>query len=259
MTYMLRRMNPSLLTLLACTQPVVDTVVAPDEPSLLPELPACTGADYDFDAWREPYPSNPWWFVRTSVGDFLPPRVALERSSGDRGCPTLEAEGDRETFSGDCEADGVSFAGEWTHEDTVDELTSLSVVVDDWMLSGNGRFKWEYDDHTYVVEADGAYERGLGNDLDGAFVFEDLRFEWTAKELLGAGRVSVDWTYGRGSYCLTAEVFAAEDCPSQADGYWAIQGVQTFTYVPTGCDGCIEVYRDGAFVRTACDVGDLLR
>lgn len=69
----------------------------------------------------------------------------------------------------------------------------------------------------------------------------------------------MDWTFGWGSYCLTAAVVAAEACPSQADGYWAIQGLQTFTYAPVGCDGCVDVYRDGAWLRTDCDVGSLLR
>lgn len=259
------------VTVAACQPSKLDTGAGSDSvpseaPVALPALPECPGADYVSDTHPMPYPGNPWWYIRTSISDVLDVWSEATHASVSTGCPTLSNTDDAETLSGNCTADGVDFSGTWTFSggDTQlqDVVASLSGEDASIQFEGEGRFRWLHEGDHYSVEADGSYSKASGGELDGAFAFSGLVVEHDSSIFQARGSVDIEWHYGLGRYCPIVDFTASPSCASEPDGYWALQGMDTWVIVADGsnrCDDCVEIFLNGEWQETFCDVyGDFL-
>jgi hypothetical protein len=203
--------------------------------------------------------------------------IALLQAAEATGCPAETTEGDTTVMTGDCTAADVEFRGSWRSksDDAVDALdfvldgVSATVSLDDLPqdLAASGVFyrerRWQDGGIAAIEERSEGYRsvhRGAG--LDGEFLFEGLELLQDTEQFVARGAVTVDWEYGVGRYCPVVELHAAPDCPEEPDGYYAIQGAETWLMVANGsseCDGCVAVYRDGAWQETFCELPSMLR
>ncbi len=246
-----------------------DALPSPWEPPVeIPLMAECPGADYTSETHPMPYPGNPWWYIRSSISDVLDVWGESTDASTRTGCPAIAENDGAEVLSGDCTAEGVEFSGRWAAANSVREAQLEHVVVNltgtdpAVQFQGDGRFRWLHNGDEYTVEADGYYSKATGGTLDGAFAFTGLSVEKSPTMFRAEGEVEVDWPYGHGNYCIVVDFVAAPDCAGEPDGYWALQGEDTWVIVADGsnrCDDCVEVFLNGAWEETFCDVyGTLL-
>ncbi len=236
----------------------------------LPTLAPCEGAD--FTSTVEWWLGNPAWYARYYQSDLFQVWLALEASSAATGCPTRDVGLDGSvTFTGDCSADGVTFAGTWVELDEPSgyEVEGVTVELSDHdppiSFTGDGTFIQEYTTeggvHVGVTESvDGSYVISSGGDLDGDFTFANLQVTRNQNAYTASGAMEVHWPYGDGIYCPTVDLHTVASCPEEPDGFVALQGADTMIAVANGsvaCDGCVDVYTNGVEVDPVCDFPDV--
>jgi len=241
----------------------------PAKEFVLPELGACEGASFVHDNGPVQM-GNPWWYVHVSGSEFFETFVRLLDSAEATGCPRLTTTEAGVILSGDCEAEGVSFVGTWTHEGDLDRFEGVEASVwydgEELVVQAEGEVVESYDtrDGKHVgvtIDANLAYSRSGGMVTDSAAVATGVHLQINEQVYIAEGRIAHDWIGGEGTICPVVDIVAAPACPEEADGYYALQGEDTWLMLTNGsdsCDACVDIFLNGEWDSEDCDFEPML-